>query len=85
MASGGLEAKITSIFYQALCRSNRAEDLSLLLLVLIVFFLFRLRILGLSARVLLFLLYWLVRLASRFLLRTGLLRIAMLWVATFLI
>jgi len=48
-------------------------------------FLFRLRTLGLSARVLLFVLCWLVRLVSRFLLRTGLLRTTMLWVAIFLI
>ena len=50
-------------------------------LILIAFLLFRLRSFGLSARDLL---HWLVRLVSRFLLR-GLLRIAMLWVAIFLI
>ena len=46
-----------------------ALTLSLLFLLLIVFLLFRLRTLGLAARVLLFLLHWLVRLVSRFLLR----------------
>ena len=59
------------------------RHLSLLFLFLIVFLLFRLRTLGLSARDLRFLLHWLVRLVSRFRLR--LLRVAMLWVAIFVI
>ena len=64
---------------------SKSTELSLLFLLLIVFLLFRLRTLGLSAGVLLFVLYWLVRLVSRFLIRTRFLRIAMLWVTIFLI
>jgi hypothetical protein len=60
-------------------------SLSLLLLLSIRFLWFRLRTLGLGDRSGRFLLYWLVRLVSRFLLRNGLLRIAMSWVAIFLI
>jgi hypothetical protein len=63
-------------------RRSKPLCLSLLFLLLIVFVVFRLRTLGLSARDLLFLLNWLV---SRFLLRTGLLRIAVLRIARFLI
>jgi hypothetical protein len=60
--------------------------LGLLSFLLIRFLLFRLRALGLGARVLLFLLlHWLVRLVSRFLLRTGHLLISMLQFAVFLI
>jgi hypothetical protein len=93
---GGLEAKITSTFIRtALCQSNCPEpsispvqihcSLSLLFLLLIVFLWFRLRTLGRSARDLRFLLHWLVRLLSGFLLRTGVLRIDILWVPMFLI
>src|ERR1700679_1875585 len=66
-------------------QSSYPDSLSLLLLLLILFLWFRLRTLRLPARVLRFLLHWLVRLGSRFLLRTGLLLIDTLWSAIFLI
>ena len=65
--------------------SQSTAALSLLFL-LIVFLWFRQRTLGLCDRDHWFLLHWLIRLDYGFLLRrSGLLRIAMLWVAVFLI
>ena len=65
--------------------SQSTAALSLLFL-LIVFLWFRQRTLGLCDRDHWFLLHWLIRLDYGFLLRrSGLLRIAMLWVAIFLI
>jgi hypothetical protein len=67
--------------YFRLSKSTASLSLLSLSLILIAFLLFRLRSFGLSAR---HLLHRLVRLVSRFLIR-GLLRIALLWVAIFLI
>jgi hypothetical protein len=92
---GNLESKITSMFIRtARCQSNRPEpfisavdcSLSVLFLLLIVFLWLRLWALGLCDRDRRFLLHWLIWLDYRFLLRrNGLLRIAMLRVALFLI
>jgi len=91
------EPKITSTFIRtARCQSNRPEpsispvkstcSLGVLFLLLIVFLWFRLRTLGLCDRDRWFLLHRLIRLDYGFLLRrSGLLRIAMLWVEIFLI
>src|ERR1039457_3479262 len=86
--------QITSTFLRtALCKSNRPDpsispiqirSLSWLFLLLIVFFLRRLRGFGLSGRDLLLRLHWHVWLGYRFLV-LRLLRIAVLWFAKFLI
>jgi len=77
---------MASIFYSSGTAASQIRwSLSLLFLLLIVFLRFRLRTLGLCDRGHLFLLHWLTRLVSRFLLRARVLRIDILWFAFLLI